>query len=203
MFCENGDDKLDQYRRKNMKKVVILLADGVEEMEAVIIIDVLRRAKWDVTTAAVKDSSAHADLVVKGSRGVRIVADTSWYLVDQEAFDVLALPGGAEGTKRLMAEPTVLDAIRKFVQQGKLVAAICAAPLILQSADVLSGRKATCHPSLWHELSSASLNKDRVVVDGNIITSQGPGTAIEFALEIIRVLEGQKSFEAVAVPLVK
>lgn len=186
-----------------MKKVVILLADGVEEMEAVIITDVLRRAGWEVTTAAVKDRSVHADLVVKGSRGVKIVADTSWYLVEQEAFDVLALPGGADGTKRLIAEPTVLSAIRKFVQQGKLVAAICAAPLVLQSADVLSGKRVTCHPSLWNELSSATLSKDRVVVDGNIITSQGPGTAIEFALEIIRVLEGQKSFETVAAPLVK
>jgi len=197
---QGNDKKLK--REEKMKKVVVPLADGVEEMEAVIIIDVLRRAGWEVTGAAVKRDCAPAQLVVKGSRGVKILADTSWYLIEQDVFDILVLPGGSEGTQRLMSESSVLDAIRKFVQQGKIVGAICAAPLVLQEAGVLSGRRATCHPSLWHKLSSAVLNKDRVVADGKILTSQGPGTAMEFALEIIKLVEGQKRFEAVAVPMV-
>ncbi|MBA4387822.1 MAG: DJ-1 family protein [Verrucomicrobia bacterium] len=179
-----------------MARVIVPLADGVEEMEAVIIIDVLRRAKWDVTVAAV------SGLGVKGSRGVNLVADASWAQIDADSYDVLVIPGGAEGTRILAADRRILETVRKFVSGKKLVGAICAAPLVLQAAGVLDGRKATCHPGVRQSLTSAMIQPGRVVEDGMIVTSQGPGTTIEFALALIRIVDGRAAADLVAQAMV-
>ena len=186
-----------------MAAVLVPLANGVEEMEAVIIIDILRRAGWDVTSAAVESSSFHADkTAVLASRGVVLLADTTWDMVDPAGFDVLALPGGSDGTDALAAHPGVLAAVRAFVASGKLVGAVCAAPLVLKAAGVLAGRTVTCHPAVRDQMAPFSAVGDRVVVDGRIVTSQGPGTAMEFALALLQAVDGKDAAENVASGLV-
>jgi 4-methyl-5(b-hydroxyethyl)-thiazole monophosphate biosynthesis len=164
-------------------KTLVPLADGVEEMEAVIILDVLRRAKWDVTAAAL------AGCDVTGSRGVRLKADAAWADLDPADFDLIVLPGGAAGVEAFLAFPPLLDALRDFAAAGKPLAALCAAPLALQAAGVLDGREATAHPSVLDRLTRARRRNDRVVKDGAIITSRGPGTAFEFALALVRYFD--------------
>ena len=186
-----------------MPSVLVPIAEGVEEIEVVTIIDVLRRARWDVVAAAVHPGpAAGSPAPVTASRGVRIVPDAEWASINPLDFDLLVLPGGAGGTDVLKGDARVLDAVRGFVSAGKLVGAICAAPLVLQAAGVLNGRKATCHPSVRAQLTSAQLQTDAVVVDGGIMTSQGPGTAIAFALALIRRVAGPAAAETVAKALV-
>jgi len=163
--------------------VLVPLAHGVEEMEAVTLIDVLRRAGWQVTSAAVGSSP------VLGSRGVQLVADTAWEAVDPMAFDLLTIPGGAAGAQTLAAHEGVLAAVRAFVRDGRPVAAICAGPTVLHAAGVLAKRQVTSHPSVRAELTEAIVLDDRVVIDRGIMTSQGPGTAVEFALALIGTLD--------------
>lgn len=166
-----------------MKRALVPIAEGVEEMEAVIVVDVLRRAKWQVVMAAVSPQP------IRASRGVRLLADCDWPDVNPAEFDVLILPGGAGGTAILAATPSVLDAVRAFHAAGKLIAAICAAPLVLQAAGILAGKRVTCHPGVAADLSATPRLRDRVVEDGNLITSQGPGTSFEFALAILSRLD--------------
>lgn len=180
-----------------MARVLIPLAPGVEEMEAVIAIDTFRRAGWEVVAAGTAGSE------VAASRGVRLLCDASWSDVDPDTFDILVIPGGAAGTEALASDAGVLGAVRSFAESGRTLAAICAGPLVLQAAGVLEGRKATCHPAAREKLDQPSrVLNDRVVVDGNIITSQGPGTAIEFALAIVSEVEGPASATAIAAGLI-
>ncbi|MBM4144178.1 MAG: DJ-1/PfpI family protein [Lentisphaerae bacterium] len=179
-----------------MPSAIVPITDGSEEMEAVIIIDVLRRANWTVVAAGVGGTA------ITASRGVRLLADAAWEDVDPAQYEVILLPGGARGAARLGDDAAVLETLRRFHAQGKLVGAICAAPLALQKAGLLEGRRATCHPAVRGELTSARYCADRVVVDGNIITSQGPGTAFEFALKVIAIKEGPAAAAAVAEGLV-
>jgi 4-methyl-5(b-hydroxyethyl)-thiazole monophosphate biosynthesis len=176
--------------------VLVPLADGVEEMEATIAIDVLRRAGITVVVAAVG-----AACEITASRGVRLVADDLWRNLDPLAFDALLLPGGAVGTRTLMADARVLAAVRAYVSAGKLVAAVCAAPLVLQAAGVLDGVAATCHPSVAAELTRAVHRTERVVKTAGIITSQCPGTSMEFALAVVERLIGRPAAEKVAAGL--
>jgi len=176
--------------------VLVPLADGTEEMEAVILVDVLRRAGIRVVTAAL------ANRTVTASRGVRLTADALWSDARLQAFDAIALPGGAQGAASLAVEPTVLDLIRQYHAEGKLVAAICAAPLVLQSAGILGGRRVTCHPAVRERLQTGAYCPDRVVTDGNVMTSQGPGTSFAFALAIVARLAGAPQADAVAAGLV-
>lgn len=179
-----------------MPRALVPLADGVEEMEAVIIIDTLRRGKWEVVSAAVTPAP------ITASRGVCLLPDQPWSSINPLDFDILVIPGGAAGTRVLMATPSVLDAVREFRQRGKPVAAICAGPLVLQAAGVLNGIRATCHPGVAKELTATPRLTDRVVVDEGIITSQGPGTSFEFALVILRHLDGPAAADAVAAGLI-
>ncbi len=160
-------------------KAIVPLADGVEEMEAVAIIDVLRRAGWDVTTAALER------LEIVGAHGIRLIADALWADVNSADYGIIVLPGGMGGVKAMTACPTLLDALRSFAEAGKPLAAICAAPLVLHTAGLLKGKKATAYPSLLDHLEQASRSNERVVVDGLIATSRGPGTALEFALALV------------------
>jgi 4-methyl-5(b-hydroxyethyl)-thiazole monophosphate biosynthesis len=165
-----------------MPSVLIPLADGVEEMEAVILIDVLRRAGLEVVTAGLAGNP------VTASRGVRLVPDHPWQTLKPDTFDVLAIPGGAEGVNRLMNDARILDTVRSFDLAGKWIAAICAGPLVLQKAGILDGRRVTCHPGVAAQLTATPRLNDRVVVDNRLITSQGPGTSFEFALTLVRLL---------------
>jgi len=179
-----------------MANVLVPIADGSEEMEAVIIVDVLRRAKWTVTVAGVTGTQ------ITASRGVRLVADVSWNDTDPQDYDVLVLPGGAGGTDAMARDERLLEALRGFVRKGKLVGAICAAPLVLQAAGVLDGKRATCHPGVAGELTVTRRAPERVVVDGRMVTSQGPGTAFEFALKILEMVDGAEAAQSVAAGLV-
>ena len=162
--------------------VIIPLADGFEEIEAMSTIDVLRRADISVTTAGIPGT------IVKGSKGTQTIADKKISEVDLETFDALILVGGYPGYVNLGKSNQVLDAVKSFNEKEKTIAAICAAPTILAKAGVLENRKATIYPGMEKEIPRP--RGEKVVQDGHIITSQGPGTAIDFALKIVEVLAG-------------
>jgi 4-methyl-5(b-hydroxyethyl)-thiazole monophosphate biosynthesis len=177
-------------------RALVPLADGVEELEAVAILDVLRRAGWEVTAAGVDEGP------VRASRGVRLLADCGWSAGLAERAEAIVIPGGTGGTERLSRHEGVLAAVRRVHGAGGLVAAICAGPLVLQAAGVLAGRRATCHPAVAGRLTAATRRTERVVTDGNIVTSQGAGTAVEFALALVRHAEGPAKAAEVAAGMV-
>ncbi|HEY5653479.1 MAG TPA: DJ-1 family glyoxalase III [Pontiella sp.] len=161
-------------------RVLVPIANGCEEMEAVIIIDTLRRAEIDVTTAGLSAG------IVEASRGVKFAPDTTWDQINPNDFDALVLPGGVGGTMALCEHGGVQQALRDFDAKGKWIGAICAAALVLNAAGILVGKKFTCYPGVEENLPSDVQPVDTdVVVDGHLITSQGPGTAFEFALKLI------------------
>ena len=169
-----------------MKTALVILAEGFEEVEAIAPVDVLRRAGARVTIAGV------TDLRVKSSRKMGVEADI--LLKDLvEMPDAVILPGGLPGATNLAKSEEVAKFVKKMNAAGKIVAAICAAPAaVLAPLGILDGKKATCYPGCETDFSSKTVHsKERVVVDGNIITSQGPGTALEFALEIAVRLVGK------------
>ncbi len=166
-------------------KALVPIADGSEEMEAVIIIDTLRRARWNVTVAGLRPGT------VTASRGVKLVPDTPWDQINPADYDVLLLPGGFGGTEALMEHAGVQQAIKEFDAQGKWLGSICAAALALNEAGALAGKRFTCYPGVEQRLPADIQPVDEaVVVDGHLITSQGPGTAFEFALKVIAELGG-------------
>ena len=164
-----------------MPTVLAILADGFEEIEAITPVDLLRRAGVEVTLAALGK-----DIHTKGRSGVVLHADTALAAVENHLFDCVFLPGGP-GTKLLRADPRVRQIVQKHAQEGKWLAAICAAPTVLHDAGLLAGRRYTAHFSVADELP-AILNGLRVVTDGNIITSRGAGTAMDFGLALIEHL---------------
>jgi 4-methyl-5(b-hydroxyethyl)-thiazole monophosphate biosynthesis len=164
-----------------MATALLLLAEGFEEIEAVTIIDVLRRAEVGVTTASL------AGKHVRGSHDIAIESDVLLDSVKVEHFDALVLPGGP-AAKTLREEPRVLEVIKRAVAAGKLVAAVCAGPTALEAAGVLAGKRATVYPG--NELPSAHYVEEAVVEDGNIVTSRGPGTSMAFALKLVERLAG-------------
>lgn len=177
-------------------KALIPIANGCEEMEAVIIIDTLRRAKWEVTVVGLSSGC------VEASRGVKLLPDTSWDQVNPADFDVLLLPGGFDGSMALCKHSGVLQALRDFDAQAKWVGAICAAPLVLHAAGILEGKCFTCYPGVEEKLPNHFLRVEKpVVIDGRLITSMGPGTAFEFALQIIATLDGENAAASVRVGL--
>lgn len=169
-----------------MEKVLVLLAEGFEEMEATISIDMLRRAGLDVIVASVSDSE-----IVKGSRKIKIQADI--ILEDLEELpDAIVLPGGMPGAENLAKSEKVNELLKKMDEENKLIASICASPpVVLAPLGLLDNKKATCYPGSEEKFNDTTISMDKkVVVDDNIITSQGPGTAFYFALEIIKYLVG-------------
>lgn len=161
-------------------KALVPVANGSEEMEAVIIIDTLRRAEWDVTVAGLSPGTLEA------SRGVKLVADVDWDDVNPMDYDVLLLPGGFGGTMAFCEHAGVQQALIDFDAAGKWLGCICAAALALNEAGVLKGKKFTCYPGVEQKLpADVQPINEIVVVDGHLITSQGPGTAFEFALKLI------------------
>ena len=174
------------------KKVLVPIATGTEEIEAVCIIDTLRRAGAEVTVASVE-----ATLQVTASRGTKLVADTSIVDCAGTGYDCIAIPGGMPGAEHLRDCEILTALLRAQRDAGRLYSAICAAPVVvLQHHGLLAGHAATCHPSFVSQLENPVHVEKRVVVDGNCITSRGPGTAIEFALALIEALyDAEKEHE--------
>lgn len=169
-----------------MAKVVILLADGFEELEAVAIIDVLRRAEIEIVSAGLREGP------VPSARRVQVIPDTVIDTVTADEFDMLVLPGGIPGADNLNADGRVRDLITDFHKKGKITGAICAAPYVLANAGVLNNRHATSYPSFKDRLGSAIYEEKSVVEDGTVLTSRGPGTAICFALAIVEKFAGKE-----------
>ena len=171
------------------KKVLVLLADGFEEIEAITCIDILRRAELGVTVAGV------GGVVVKGAHNVAVKTDMKVGSY-KKLPDAIVLPGGMPGVENLSASRKVNALIKKAYKKGKIIAAICAAPAyVLAPAKILEGKKATCYPGcegMLRDNRARFVNK-RVVIDGNIITSKGPGTAFGFALKLVEILAGKKT----------
>ena len=165
-----------------MKTALIIVAPGFEEIEAISVIDILRRAKVDVTIAGLDT------LTTTGSHDISIIADSLFIDVSSSLYDVLILPGGEPGTTHLENNSLVSDCIQHHIQNDKIVAAICASPRILDKLGYLTSKDATSHPSMKTRLTQCIYKEDRVVTTNQVITSRGPGTALEFALAILTVL---------------
>lgn len=179
------------------KKIGIFVANGCEEVEVLTVVDILRRGNVDITMISITEVAE-----VTSSRQVTFRTDTVKSAVTFGKLDGIILPGGMPGTLNLKADETVQQVIRDFAREGKLVAAICAAPHVLGEAGLLKGKKATCHPGFEEQLIGAAFLEEPVVTDENIITSRGMGTAIPFGLEILRYLKGQEAVEKVCTGLV-
>lgn len=174
------------------KRALVPIADGTEELEAVSIIDVLRRAGVSVTVASVDG------IQVTASRGVRLVADVLIHECANERYDLIALPGGMPGAEHLRDSAVLTAMLKRQQAEGRLLAAICAAPVVvLQHHGLIAGRRATCHPNFADQLENREALESRVVVDGNLITSRGPGTAVEFALHLVAWLCGAEKAQEV------
>jgi 4-methyl-5(b-hydroxyethyl)-thiazole monophosphate biosynthesis len=185
------------------KRVLVPIATGSEEIETACIVDILRRAGADVTVASCSPDTS--SLVVKMSRGMNFVADASVAACANNQYDLIALPGGMPGATGLAANQTLIALLQAQNTRGAPYAAMCAAPaVVLTSAGLLAGKAATAHPAFTDKLGQARTESvaARVVVDGNLITSRGPGTALEFALALVDILLGSAKAAEVAAPLV-
>jgi 4-methyl-5(b-hydroxyethyl)-thiazole monophosphate biosynthesis len=170
-----------------MKNVLVPLAEGFEEIEAVTVIDLLRRAGLRVTVAGLAGTTA------TGSHGITLACDRLFEHCDVNGADALVLPGGMPGSVRLRESGAVRGAVTHLVAAGRLVGAICAAPTVLEASGVLAGKRATSHPNHAAEMRSCHYEDAAVVEDGNIITSRGAGTSIDFAAALIRRLVGEEA----------
>lgn len=182
-----------------MARVLIPLAKGCEELEAVTVIDLLRRAGVEVITAGLSEGS------VTCSRGTVLLPDQVLDAVQDQAFDMIVLPGGLPGAERLDADPRIHRLLLEMAESDRYTAAICAAPKVLASAGLLDGRTVTSYPGILDPslLSRTTLSEAAVVKDGKIITSRGPGTAMDFALELIDILCGPEKRKEVEQALVR
>lgn len=167
-----------------MANVLVPLAQGCEELEAVTLIDLLRRAQITVITAGLSKE------VITASRGTRLLADMTLDEAIKQDYDLIALPGGQPGANNLNADSRIRELLQRTARNGGYVAAICAAPKVLANADLLVGKRATCYPGSMspQELRGVVQSNDPVVHDGNVITSKGPGTAMDFTLYLIELL---------------
>jgi 4-methyl-5(b-hydroxyethyl)-thiazole monophosphate biosynthesis len=186
-----------ERRQVMSKEVLVPIAEGTEELEAVTIIDVLRRAEARVTVASV------GGLQVTASRGVYLVADTLISECSGTDYDLIVLPGGMPGAQNLCDSSLLGVLLKRQYDEGRLYAAICASPaVVLEHHGLLEGKRATCHPSFVDRLKSGETVPSRVVVDGQCVTSQGPGTALEFALTLVELLFAKDKADEIAQAMV-
>jgi 4-methyl-5(b-hydroxyethyl)-thiazole monophosphate biosynthesis len=172
-----------------MPKMLVPLAEGFEEIEAITIIDICRRGDIDVIVAGV------TGITIKGGQGIKVSADCLLDSLDIDNFDMITLPGGLSGTLVLSENKNVQSILKQMKGKGKYIGAICAAPLALHTADVLN-EEFTCYPSIENKIRIDGYHHDQnTVIDGKVLTSQGVGTAIDFALKIVRELQGESSFK--------
>lgn len=174
------------------KNIMIFLASGFEEIEGLMVVDLLRRAKLEIQMVSIT-----GELMVTGSHGITVKADALIEETDCSNADVFVLPGGMPGTRNLQAHSLLNEELRKANEAGKLLCAICAAPLVLGANHILEGKNACCYPGFEEELLGAITNENPVTHDGNTITSRGLGTAINFAAEIIATLLGKEAADHV------
>lgn len=167
--------------------VYLHLANGFEEIEAVTVADVLRRG--GVTVQLV---SMESTLDVSGSHKITVRADIMFQEADYDSCELMVFPGGMPGTKNLMNHRELMETLVRFASEGKPIAAICAAPMIFGHTGLAAGRKATIFPGMESELKGATLSPDNVVIDGNMITSKGPATAMAFGLALVGYLKGDQ-----------
>lgn len=176
-----------------MSLVYAFLADGLEEVEALAVVDILKRAGIETKTVSVK-----ADKEVKSSHDIIIKTDLLFEEADFDKADMIFLPGGIPGTPNLAAHKGLMDKIVEFNEKGKKIAAICAAPSILGNLGLLEGKKATCYPGFEDELKGADYTSDKVVTDGNITTAKGLGAAIEMGLELVKIFIDKDTADDIA-----
>ena len=180
-----------------MSKVFIFMAEGHEEIEALTVVDLLRRAGIEIETVSITSNR-----MVPGSHGIITVCDQLIEEVDFNSADMLVLPGGMPGTLNLELCEPLMDQIHGFNTSKKGLAAICAAPTVFGKAGILEGKKATCYPGMEKDLVGANVSTDEVCHDGHIITSRGLGTAIPFALEIVKTFQGEEAAKKLAAGIV-
>lgn len=179
-----------------MAKVYVFLADGFEDVEALIPVDVLRRGGVDVVTVSTIDDSQ----IVESAHGVQMVADALFDECDFSDADLLMLPGGMPGAANLYAHQGVCEAVRRQFQAGKRLSAICAAPaVVLAQLGLLDGRRATCYPGFEQLLTKAEYTGELVTVDGNITTAEGPAAAFPYAYELLGQLVSKDVARQIAV----
>ncbi len=168
-----------------MIRVLVPLAQGCEELEAVTVVDILRRAGFEVITAGLSAGP------VKASRGVVLLPDVELDAVLGDTYDLVVLPGGMPGSANLKNDPRIIALLQRMQAQGRYTAAICAAPMALHAAGLLEGRRVTGFPGVLDRLPGTHHScNDAVVADGTVVTSRGPGTAMDFALTLIELLAG-------------
>ncbi len=170
-----------------MAKVCIFLADGFEEIEGLTVVDLLRRAKIEITMVSITGK-----LEITGAHQIKVIADCLFDEYSYNDVDMLVLPGGMPGTINLGAHEGLVSLLNEFHEQGKYLSAICAAPSVLGEHGLLKGRCATCYPGFEDKLIGATFTGNKVEIDSNIITSKGLGTSIDFALSIITLLKGEE-----------
>ena len=170
-----------------MSKVYAFMANGLEEIECLAVVDILRRAGIECETVSITEERE-----VIGSHRIRIISDKCWKEIAIGEDDVLFLPGGMPGTKYLGEFAPLCDALKKHVAAGGRLAAICAAPSVLGDLGILVGKKATCYPGFEEHLAGAVYVSDGVVTDGNVTTARGMGFAIDLGLELVRLLNGEE-----------
>ncbi|MBC2581597.1 DJ-1 family glyoxalase III [Clostridium sp. DJ247] len=173
-----------------MKKAIVLLAEGFEEIEALTVVDVLRRGGVQCTTCSIGE-----EIEVTGSHSIQVKADDLLSKADVNSYDAVVIPGGMPGAANLRDSNAVIELVKKFNDEHKLIAAICAGPIVLGRAEILKGKKATCYPGYEDQLGADTTVEDIVVQDGNIITSRGPATAAYFAYEILENLVDKETIE--------
>ncbi|ELP87475.1 protein DJ-1, putative [Entamoeba invadens IP1] len=183
---------------KNTMSVLLVIAESVEELEAVSIADVVARAGIAVTIATIGEKKE-----TKCSRGVTLVADCLLKECQNKKYDVICLPGGLPGANYLAKDTLLISMLKQQLIENRYIAAICASPaLVFEANGILEGRRATCYPSFQPKLHNQSAVSQRVVVDNHVITSQAPGSAIEFALAIVKELKGEQKMKETEAPLV-
>ena len=175
------------------KKVYIFLADGFEDIEGLTVVDLMRRAGITITTVSIKNTKQ-----ITTSHGITMFTDQTFVETDFTDADMLVLPGGQPGTTNLGAFAPLTDLLKNFYNNGGKIAAICAAPTVFAQIGLLHGKKATAYPSCMDGLGDAVRLEDNVVVDGNITTSRGLGTAIDFSLSLISQFLGQEKADQIA-----
>jgi len=182
-----------------MASVLVPLAEGCEELEAVTILDLLVRAEINVVSAGLKDGP------VRCSRGTVLLPDMTLEKALKQEYDMVVLPGGLPGATHLDEDARIITLLQKMANQNKFTAAICAAPKVLASAGLLDGKEATSYPGVVDKMAIHGLrySTEAVVIDGKVITSRGPGTAMDFSLTLIEVLLGQQKRNEVEQALVR
>ncbi len=183
--------------RGNMSKIAVFFAEGYEEIEALAVVDVCRRCGIETDMVSVTGNKT-----VAGGHDIKVLADLLFEDINVNDYSMLVLPGGLKGTQGLEAHEGLMAAVDSFYAEGKYIAAICAAPSIFGHKCILKGRVACSHPNFESHLEGAELTHEPVAVDGNVITSRGMGTALDFGLVISSLLVGREKAESVAASFV-